>query len=185
MSIPKNDIKITVGATVCEESKLRGDITIGAGCIIHPKATILAEAGPIVIGDGCLIEELAVIIHKLPIDAPKLNDGESPPILHIGPNNVFEVGCVCELSESIGQNNVIECKAYVGPKVKITNGCIIGAACRITRPQTIKENIIIYGEECLQREGLDKPTPQTLQIDFLSRVLPSYHHLKRPNRKVN
>lgn len=49
---------------VCEEAKLRGDITIGAGTIIHPSATILAEAGPIIIGDACLIEEQAKIIHR-------------------------------------------------------------------------------------------------------------------------
>lgn len=53
-----------MGAIVCEECKLRGDITIGAGTVIHPKAKILAEAGPIIIGEGCLIEELVTIIHK-------------------------------------------------------------------------------------------------------------------------
>lgn len=57
----------------------------------------------------------------------------------------------------MGQNNVIESKAYVGPKVKLTNGCIIGAACKVTRAQTIKENIIINGEDYSEREGLDKP----------------------------
>jgi len=49
---------------VCEESKLRGDITIGAGTIIHPSAVIIAEAGPIIIGEHCLIEEQAKIIHR-------------------------------------------------------------------------------------------------------------------------
>lgn len=53
-----------VGALVCEESKLRGDITIGAGTIVHPSATIIAEAGPIVIGEKCLVEEQAKIIHR-------------------------------------------------------------------------------------------------------------------------
>lgn len=49
---------------MCEESKLRGDITIGAGTIIHPSAVIIAEAGPIIIGEHCLIEEQAKIIHR-------------------------------------------------------------------------------------------------------------------------
>lgn len=57
-------IKICPGALVCEESKLRGDITIGAGTIIHPSAVIIAEAGPIIIGEHCLIEEQAKIIHR-------------------------------------------------------------------------------------------------------------------------
>lgn len=57
-------IKVFPGAIVCEECKLRGDITIGTGTIIHPSATIIAEAGPIIIGDYCLIEEQVKIIHR-------------------------------------------------------------------------------------------------------------------------
>lgn len=49
---------------MCEECKLRGDITIGAGTIIHPSAKIVAEAGPIIIGDCCLIEEQVEIMHR-------------------------------------------------------------------------------------------------------------------------
>lgn len=59
-----NNIKIAPGAIVCEESKLRGDITIGTNTIIHPCAIIIAECGPIVIGDNCLIEEQVQIINK-------------------------------------------------------------------------------------------------------------------------
>jgi len=33
--------------------------------VIHPKARIIAEAGPIVIGEGNLIEEQALIINAL------------------------------------------------------------------------------------------------------------------------
>lgn len=57
-------IKVTAGALVCEESKLRGEITIGPGTIVHPSATIIAEAGPIIIGEKCLIEEQSKIIHR-------------------------------------------------------------------------------------------------------------------------
>lgn len=77
---------------MCVESEIRGDVTIGKapvppnpprpgvgvgagdgvtpGCssagprtVIHPKARIIAEAGPIVIGEGNLIEEQALIIN--------------------------------------------------------------------------------------------------------------------------
>lgn len=60
----KNNVKIASGAIVCEESKLRGDITIGANTIIHPCAIINAESGPIIIGDNCLIEEQVQINHR-------------------------------------------------------------------------------------------------------------------------
>ena len=43
-------MKILGGAVVCNECELRGDITIGARTVIHPKARIVAESGPIIIG---------------------------------------------------------------------------------------------------------------------------------------
>lgn len=82
--------KIAAGAVVCVESEVRGDVTIGEGgagkgqtvcavtqlllehlcsstgarTVVHPKARIIAEAGPIVIGEGNLIEEQALIINR-------------------------------------------------------------------------------------------------------------------------
>ena len=46
----KGSVKISTGAVVCNESELRGDITIGARTVIHPKAKIIAESGDIIIG---------------------------------------------------------------------------------------------------------------------------------------
>lgn len=37
---------------------------LGARTVVHPKARIIAEAGPIVIGEGNLIEEQALIINR-------------------------------------------------------------------------------------------------------------------------
>ncbi|KAG5318605.1 DCTN6 protein, partial [Pseudoatta argentina] len=58
------NLKIAPGAVVCEESILKGDISIGAKTIIHPRACILAEAGPIIIGEGNIIEEMATITNR-------------------------------------------------------------------------------------------------------------------------
>lgn len=60
----RNSVKIMPGALVCEAAELRGDITIGARTVVHPKARIIAEAGPIVIGEGNLIEEQSEIVNK-------------------------------------------------------------------------------------------------------------------------
>lgn len=57
-------IKIAVGAVVCEESTLKGFITIGSRTVVHPRASIIAEAGPIIIGEGNIIEEMAVIANR-------------------------------------------------------------------------------------------------------------------------
>jgi hypothetical protein len=39
------------------------DFLTGPRTVIHPKARIIAEAGPIIIGEGNLIEEQALIIN--------------------------------------------------------------------------------------------------------------------------
>lgn len=36
----------------------------GARTVVHPKARIIAEAGPIIIGEGNLIEEQALIVNR-------------------------------------------------------------------------------------------------------------------------
>ena len=53
-SSSKSSVKIAPGAVVCNECELKGDITIGPRTVVHPKARIIAEAGPIIIG-RCLL----------------------------------------------------------------------------------------------------------------------------------
>lgn len=90
----------------------------------------------------------------MPFD--KSNASENVPVLIIGNHNVFEVDCNVEACK-IGDNNVFESKCFVGNNVTITDGCIIGAGCEITQEQTLKENSIVYGEDCRIREGLNRP----------------------------
>nr|XP_023992746.1 dynactin subunit 6 isoform X2 [Salvelinus alpinus] len=141
---------IAAGAVVCVESEIRGDVTIGPRTVVHPKARIIAEAGPIIIGEGNLIEEQALIINSYPENIMPDTEGVEPKTMTIGINNVFEVGCVSQALK-IGDNNVIESKADLGKNVILTSGCIVGACCQ----------------------------PQTLQLDFLMKILPNYHHMKK------
>ncbi|XP_023108200.1 dynactin subunit 6 isoform X2 [Prionailurus bengalensis] len=150
----------------------------GPRTVIHPKARIIAEAGPIVIGEGNLIEEQALIINAHPDNiTPDAEDPEPKPMI-IGTNNVFEVGCYSQAMK-MGDNNVIESKAYVGRNVILTSGCIIGACCNLNTFEVIPENTVIYGADCLRRVQTERPQPQTLQLDFLMKILPNYHHLKK------
>ncbi|XP_023940795.1 dynactin subunit 6 [Bicyclus anynana] len=171
------NIKILPGATVCEDCTLEGDITIGGGTVVHPRVTIIAEGGPIIIAEYCIIEEYSTIIHK------KSDKQENPPKpLFIGAHNVFEVGCKLESPFGhIGESNVFECKSYVGVDVKIGSGCVIGAACQLTVPQSLPDNTVIWGSEHHNREALEKQPSQLLQLDFLSKVMPNYHRLRKPN----
>ena len=75
------------------------------GCILHPRCTIFAYAGPIVIGDCCIIEETAVILNRCALLLPGV-PGEplaltlacyssaprSKEMMMIGSYNHFETG---------------------------------------------------------------------------------------------
>ena len=88
-------------------------------------------------------------------------DEENVPTLNIGSNNVFEAGCTVEACE-IGDNNVFESKCFVGPKVTITSGCVVGAGCCLTGEEVIPPNTIVYGQKCLRREAMDSPAVSLL-----------------------
>uniref|UniRef100_A0A3Q1ETN4 Dynactin subunit 6 n=1 Tax=Acanthochromis polyacanthus TaxID=80966 RepID=A0A3Q1ETN4_9TELE len=150
-----HSVKIAAGAVVCVESEIRGDVTIGPRTVVHPKARIIAEAGPIVIGEGNLIEEQALIINSYPENITPDSEVE-PKTMTIGINNVFEVGCVSQALK-IGDNNVIESKADVGRNVILTSGCIIGAFCQVNTCEVIPENTVIYGSGCMRRVQTERP----------------------------
>merc|ERR1712168_1314515 len=150
------NIKLAPGAVVCAESDLRGDITIGAKTVIHPKAQIIAEAGPIIIGENNLIEE-QVRIHNI---APQ----------SAGPSATCSVMI-------IGSNNILEAKSHVGRQTELTNGCIVGSYVDLVTPERVAENTVVFGSENNRRVQNERPPAQTLQLEFLTKVLPNYHHL--------
>lgn len=146
---------------------------------MHPSAQIIAEAGPIVIGENCIIEEYAKIINRIPSESP-----ENPHTLSIGANNIFEVGSFVEALK-IGEKNIFESKSYVSPEVTISNGCVVCAGCRLNGEQHLTENTVIFGasQNCQQREALDRISgSHMLQLDFLRKILPNYHHLRKPKQ---
>ncbi|KAJ8687264.1 hypothetical protein QAD02_023058 [Eretmocerus hayati] len=170
------NIKVGVGAIVCEEAVIKGDVTIGARTVVHPRASIIAEAGPIIIGEGNIVEEMAVIANRIS------EDQSGTPVQIIGNYNVFEVDCVCE-APRVGDNNILESKAYVGRQVELTNGIILCASCSLTEQEIVPENTIVYGEQCQRREMNDKPFPQMGQLEYLMKILPNYHHVHKSNVK--
>lgn len=145
---------------------------MGLKNVIHPTATIKANAGPIVIGDCNLIEENTIIVNNTP--------GQT---LTIGNHNVFEVGTTSE-ALSIGDHNVFEFKSHVGPLTKISNGCTIGAMCSVNYETTLAENTVIFGRNLQQRIQNEPPSMQLSQIDFLAKILPNYQRIEKPNYRL-
>nr|SVE78602.1 EOG090X0I48 [Daphnia lumholtzi]SVE79231.1 EOG090X0I48 [Daphnia lumholtzi] len=168
-SLTLSTAKIANGAIVCCECDLQGDITIGSRTVIHPRAKIIAISGPIIIGENNIIEEQVQIINRC----------ETPMI--IGNNNVFEVDCHVE-SKFIGDNNIVESKAFVGRQTSLSNGCVIGAKCEVLVAETLQEGSLFYGagSDVKRRIQSDKPSAQGAQIEFLSKVLPNYHRIRKP-----
>lgn len=58
--------------------------------------------------------------------------------------------------------------AFIGREVQLTNGIVIGAGCRITCPEVIPENTVIFGKQCHRRIQGDKPPVKksSFSIDF-------------------
>lgn len=64
MALPALDIvKIDENAVVSTNATIKGRVTIGAGCIIHPNAIIIGHS-PIELGENNVVEELATIINS-------------------------------------------------------------------------------------------------------------------------
>lgn len=85
--------------------------------------------------------------------------------MKIGCYNVFEVDCTVEASQ-IGDNNVFESKCFVGNKVSIPNGCIIGAGCKLLEGKTLTNNTIVHGAKCQFREGFSQPLVSCTNISI-------------------
>ena len=97
----------------CHEAMIKGNVTFGDGCIVHPGANINAEEGDIVFGDFNIVEEYARIVNK-----PR-EDGKGNVVrktMRIGSYNTFEVSCYIESSD-IGDMNDF------GVKSSVLKGC--------------------------------------------------------------
>ncbi|KAG2219424.1 hypothetical protein INT45_010615 [Circinella minor] len=152
--------RITAGprAVICQETYLQGEISIGAGTVLHPQCRIVAEKGPIYIGKNNIIEENVTIFNK----------NASP--LVIGDENVFEVGCYVE-GAHIGNNNIVEARAKVLGTTTIGHHCIIGAACATEVNETISDMTVVYGSKSNRRQQSEVfPTQAALHarhLDYL------------------
>lgn len=90
---------------------------------------------------------------------------------------------------------------------------MVGAGCRLTVPETLPDLTLIFGKNCTRKVSSDKPPvrihkhalpcrpsnvrlsnfeiiikllfqSQHLQREFLAKVLPNYHHLKKSKTAV-
>jgi hypothetical protein len=55
--------------------------------------------------------------------------------------------------------------------------------CSVNCDQLLSENTVIFGSDCKRRIQHEKPALQTYQLDFLSKILPNYQRIEKPNYK--
>jgi len=169
----KDKFSIHSKAVVCQDVDLRGDITIGTGTVIHPKATIFAITGPIVIGANCIVEEAVIIINR------------RKETMRIGDNNLFEVGCRVECP-SIGDGNTFSTRARVHFTMRITSYCVIGVGCLLVPEQEeiLEEFTTVYGPSADRRLWSGRGRVQEMDLrrkhaEYLRETLPKFNRLRR------
>ncbi|KAJ7072187.1 trimeric LpxA-like protein [Mycena amicta] len=174
-------------AVVCQDVELKGDITVGAGTIVHPKATIFAIAGPIVIGSGCIIEEGAIIVNRQVLFFQPLSDDihRRKEVMHIGDDNLFEIGSRVE-SPTVGDLNTISTRARVHHTVRIASYCNIGAGCLVvpTEDEFLDDYTVIYGPAAERRTWSGRGKLQEADLrrkhaEYLREMLPKFNRLRR------
>ncbi|KAI8988498.1 trimeric LpxA-like protein, partial [Mycotypha africana] len=154
----RNRITAGLKSVVCQETELRGEISIGT--VLHPQCRIIAENGPIYIGKNNIIEEKVTIFNRKALKEMQYVEGTH-----------------------IGNNNVIEARARIIGSSSIGNYCVIGAGCSTESNEAIGDFTVIYGAES-KRRMQSQPLPaqaalHARHLEYLREVLPKYNHLKK------
>ena len=125
---------------VCDQADIKGSVSFGDGCVVHPGAQIDAKGGKITFGECCIIEEKVKIINKVRVDA---QGQPTPKEMHIGSYNIFEAASVVSSSE-IGDMNEFNNKAFVEDNCKIGNLCTIGPKVTLPSGTKLNHNSTVY-----------------------------------------
>ena len=169
---------------VCKTSNIQGDVTIGTGTVVHPKASIIAEGGPIVVGPNNIIEEFALIKNEWLLDPSEPLGRQLKPRgpMIIGSHNLFEV--CCEITSCrIGEFNRFEPRSRVCAGVRVGNNCALGPAAVLAR--SIPDGTAVYGPSSLSSPiigaDFDEAKEQHLShLKLLAESLPHHNHLIPP-----
>lgn len=169
----KDKYTIHSKAVVCQDVELKGDITIGAGTVVHPKASIFAIAGPIFIGSNNIIEEAAVIVNR-----------RREP-MRIGDDNLIEIGARVECP-SIGDRNTISTKARVHYTVRLGSFCVVGPRCLVVpvEDEVVENFTVFWGPDAERRTWSGRGRVQEADLrkkhgEYLRDMLPKFNRLRR------
>ena len=130
----------SVETKICQKAEVKGDVTFGFGCMIHPYAKIIAEEGSkIVFGDYNIIEEGVLIKagKKMNLKTKK----EETTDINIGNYNHFKIGSHVE-NTSIQNYNIIDYRAKIVNSY-IESKTIMAPLSELLDGKILKDNAII------------------------------------------
>ena len=135
--------------------KPESKVSFGYGCIVHPKAKIIAEGGcNIIFGEYNIIEE-NVIIKATPKFDASLNNNVTITVF-IGTYNHFKVGCHIE-NTSVESYNLFEYKCKLEDSY-VENKCIITAGIQLPKRATVKNLSIIFDKQIrIENSNFNEP----------------------------
>lgn len=117
---------------------IKGNVTFGEGCIVHPGAQIIAEGGDIIFGDFNIVEEYAKIVN---VPRKDQQGNAVKRTMRIGNYNQFEVNCSVESSE-IGDMNEFGVRSVIGVGCVITNCCVINPTVQVPPKMKLAPNSV-------------------------------------------
>ncbi|KAL7422232.1 hypothetical protein Q5752_002878 [Cryptotrichosporon argae] len=167
-------------AVIAADARLSGDITFGAGCVVHPRAVVRGGTG-IVFGHECVVEENAVV------------ENLGPSTVSIGDSNVFMVDCRVN-ALSVGSHNTFSPRCVVAG-VAVADHCSFGPLTTALVPPvpgaaaaTVESYTVIYGSNSERRtwDGTGAEQERALRAkhtQFLRDIIPKANKL-RPKAAV-
>ena len=164
---------------------IKGNVTFGEGCIVHPGANINAEEGDIVFGDYNIVEEYARIVNKPREDG---KGGLIKKTMRIGSYNTFEVGSYVECSD-IGDMNDFGVKSSVLKGCTIQNSCQFNPLVQVPARSKVASYSVYIEAGNVARDEQPREEAKKNQVKEISQVLagsmPQYLKTQEKDAKGN
>lgn len=146
---------LTAGADtfVAADARLEGTIVMGAGCVVHPRASILVASGEVYFGDGCVVEENAEVLFRGPGRAT------------VGGGSVVMVGAIVDLvpdqpgeGEGEGGGQSVGEWCSFAPRSRCI-GVRVGRQCTIGAGTAVSPSHSIFGASNSSASGSARASP--------------------------
>ncbi|CAI2305660.1 unnamed protein product [Caenorhabditis sp. 36 PRJEB53466] len=158
-------VSIASSTIVCAEAEIKGEVTIKEGCVVHPHVIFDATKGPIFVGDNNIFEEYSVIC----------NNSDGQPMI-IGDSNIFQVHSKCS-AKYVGSRNVIGVHAVLEDGCSVPDDCSVAPKSHVFSRQNLDPSVAVHGQFGEHRQTVTPNLTPNTQLEFLRKVIPSYHHL--------